>query len=152
MKKKNLRFTVMKTNRLHIVSGILTTLLFIACSKGGVPDENPHVENNSDYTAPVVEIFTPTADQVFTGGSAISVTGKITDEAGLYRGSIRITNDANGAVIKEQQYEIHGVLLYNFSVTHTTAVTMASDYTVTVSFEDHGLNTTSRSVKVKVNP
>lgn len=126
--------------------------LFTACSKGGVPEENPHVVNNSDFTAPVVEIFTPTADQVFTSGNVISVTGKITDEAGLYRGSVRITNDANGALVKEQQYEIHGLLLYNFSVTHTTAVTVASDYTVTVSFEDHGSNTTVKSVRVKVNP
>ena len=34
-------------------------------------------------------------------GNAINVTGRITDELGLYRGNIRITNDGNGGVLKE---------------------------------------------------
>ena len=33
----------------------------------------------------------------------------------LYQGSIRITNDANGELLKQQLYEIHGVLSYNFN-------------------------------------
>ena len=51
-----------------------------------------------------------------------------------------------------QAYEIHGLLLYNFSINHTVSTFAAADYTVTVSFEDHGLNATTKSVKVKVTP
>ena len=142
----------------YFVSLIIVGMMLVACSKGGTDtsgDEgsgNPHVDSPSDTTAPVVIINTPVPDQVYTSGTIINVTGRITDDFGLYRGTVRITNDANGALLKEQQYEIHGLLAYNFNISYTTAVTAVSDYTVRVTFEDHGNNTASRSVKVKVNP
>jgi phosphate-selective porin len=129
----------------------------ISCSKGG----NSAGDNGDGYhgpptpndtTAPVLTINTPTNNQVFTSGNTISITGRITDDFGLFQGSIRITDDATGALLKEQLYVIHYVLSYDFNVPYVTNVTTPSDYTVTVSFEDHGLNTTTQSVKVKVNP
>jgi hypothetical protein len=134
----------------------MASLLLVACSKGSgaAPDDGggTHIINNNDTTAPVVEIFTPVDAQVFTNGAVISMTGKITDIGGLYKGTIRIINDATGAVVKEQLYEIHGFQSYNFNLSHTASVTSVSDYTVTVTFEDHGLNQTSKSVKIKVTP
>ena len=133
---------------------VSTSIALISCSKGGTPDDGsgPHIINNDDSIPPVITIYTPVTDQVFSSGNTINVTGKVTDVGGLYRGSIRITNDANGALLKEQLYEIHGFQLYNFSTSYTTSVTAVSNYTVTVSFEDHGTNVTTASVKVKVNP
>ena len=146
----------MKTRFQHIFYWILLLTVFVACSKGGtITDDSgtgPHEVTPSDTIAPVLEITTPTASQVFTSGNTISVTGRITDDLGLYRGSVRIINDANGALLKEQLYEIHGIKLYDFNVTYTIAVTTLSNYTVIVTFEDHGLNETSKSVKIKVNP
>jgi hypothetical protein len=138
---------------------IVTACIAASCSKGGesgvAADDgsggSPHVYSPGDTTAPVLDIYTPTTNQVFTNGNAITVTGKIADDLGLYQGTIRIINDANGDVLKQQQYEIHGVLSYNFSIAYTTAIIAPSDYTVTVTFNDHGLNTTTKSVKVKVN-
>lgn len=136
---------------------VVVVLLTTACSRGATTSYDdgsdiPHVYNPGDTTAPVLDIYTPTLNQVFTSGNIINVTGRIIDDAGLYRGNIKITNDANGTLLKEQQYEIHGILSYNFNISYTTSVTTASDYTVTITFEDHGLNSTTRSVKVKVNP
>src|SRR5688572_30215264 len=122
-------------------------VLLAACSKS---DNDDHEINNSDVTAPVIEIFTPTENQVFNNSSSINITGRITDNLGLYRGTIRITNDANAAVIKEQSYEIHGLLTYDFNLSHTVSVAAAADYTVTVRFEDHGLNVSTKSVRIKV--
>jgi len=136
----------------------LVILLAAACSKGGVPVDDGstggggYVYNPTDTTAPVLDINTPVINQVFANGNVINVSGHIADDFGLYRGTVRITNDANGSVMKEQQYEIHGILSYNFSVNYTAAVTVASDYTVTVGFEDHGSNSVTKSVKIKVNP
>ncbi len=149
----------MKRGYAFLFAGILL-LLVAACSKGGTPVDDgsigggggDHIYNPSDTTAPVLDIYTPTVNQVFINGAVITVSGRIADDYGLYRGTIRIVNDANGSVMKEQQYEIHGVLSYNFSINYTAAVTVASDYTVTISFEDHGLNAVTRSVKIKVNP
>jgi hypothetical protein len=153
--KKNLRFTGMKHRMFRILLSVFVVVTLAACSKGPTETDDgggPHIINNNDTIAPVVEIYTPADAQVFPNGSVIGMTGKITDDGGLYRGSIRITNDANGNLVKEQLYEIHGFQLYNFNLSYTTSVTTVSDYTVTVTFEDHGQNQTSKSVKVKVNP
>ena len=136
-------------------SAILVFLL--ACSKANDTADDtgtggPHVVTPSDTTAPEIIILTPTLNQVFANGGVINITGKITDDFGLYRGTIRVVNDATGNIIMNQAYEIHGLLLYNFSINHTVSTLAAADYTVKVSFEDHGLNATTKSVKVKVTP
>lgn len=141
-----------------IATFVLTTVVVISCSKGGAPEGNGngngngHINNPSDTVPPVLIINTPAENQVFANGNVIQITGRITDDEGLYRGSVRLTDDATGVVLKEQLYEIHGLRLYNYSVNHTAFVTVASDYTVTVRFEDHGYNAVTKSVKIKVNP
>ncbi len=142
------------------ISSILIWSLVIfavqSCSRGGTMLDDggggPHVVTPTDTIPPQITITTPTPNQVFSNGSMIDITGKITDDYGLYRGTIRLTNDANGVSLVNQPYEIHGFLSYNFNLTYKLAATIISDYTVTVSFEDHGLNSTTRSVRVKVNP
>lgn len=139
---------------LFLITGVV---LALACSKGGSSsDDNgggPHpTPSPIDTIAPGMNINTPTPNQVFTSGNTINITGRITDDLGLYRGSIRIYNDASGAIVKEQLYEIHYALAYDFNISYTTNVTVPSDYTVTVFFEDHGYNNAVKSVKVKVNP
>lgn len=151
MNEKNLRFTRMK--QFGIIVVLIATLAASCSRSGGTGDQpGPHIINNNDSIAPVVEIYTPTTGQVITTGNNISVTGKVTDEGGLYRGSIRITNDANGGLIKEQLYEIHGFQSYTFNLAHPLSVMAPFDYTVTVFFEDHGGNSGSKSVKFKVSP
>lgn len=138
---------------LCFISGVL-----IACSKPGSSTDDgsggggPHVIADDDTTRPVLNVITPLNNQVYPNNSSISVTGTITDNLGLYRGSIRITNDVTGEIVKEQLYEIHGILSYNFSVSAPVTVTTSTDYTISVFYEDHGLNGVSRTLKVKVNP
>ncbi len=147
----------MKINFASIGFRVAFVVLLAACSKGGSSSSDDggggtHIPSPNDTTAPLLDIYTPTANQVFTSGSTITITGRLTDDLGLYRGTIKITNDANGDILKNQAYEIHGLRLYDFSLSYVTSVTTASDYTVTVSFEDHGYNSVTKSVKVKVNP
>jgi phosphate-selective porin len=140
----------------HIIFCAAIGLVLSACSKGGsaATDDGGgvHVITPNDVTAPEISIFTPTANQSFSNGSVINITGRITDDFGLYQGTIRVVNDATGFVLLNQPYEIHGLLLYNFSLNYTVAASSVSDYTITVSFQDHGLNTTTKSVKVKAVP
>lgn len=145
----------MKRVRIYLLLVVLST--GFACSKGGDGGGSDdgggsHVVAPNDVTPPVLDIYTPTADQLFTSGNTISITGRITDDLGLYRGTIRVTNDANGELLKQQAYEIHGILAYNYNLSYTPSVAAASNYTVTVTFEDHGLNNVSKTVKIKVNP
>jgi hypothetical protein len=149
-KKKNLSFTAMKRKILFSFC-IATAIIVAACSKGGQAAEDPHTSDFSDSTTPVVELKSPTDNQLFTSGDIIKVEGKVTDNS-LYRGSIGITDDANAAIVKEQLYVIHGYQSYDFYVEYKTAVTVVTNYTVTVQYEDHGLNAGIKAVKVKVNP
>jgi len=136
------------------VAGWVCLTFIISCSRsrsGGPGDDDNHPVNTSDTTYPVIVIDRPSANQVFKSGDTIKIEGSVTDN-GLYRGNIKITNDLNGLVVNDQTYEIHFFTSYNFSFLHKTSVTVASDYTVSVEFEDHGLNTTTKTLKVKVNP
>jgi hypothetical protein len=132
----------------------LMSLLFTHCSKGGsgAPETDPnHVLDFSDTTFPEIVITTPTDDQEIKSGTAISISGKITDNS-LYQGSINIKEEGTGNKVKEQEYEIHGLSSYNFSLNWTPSVTKVTSYIITVAFEDHGFNETTKSVKVKINP
>ena len=142
----------MKIRNILLVFFVMVVTAIAACSKGGVAAEEEHVQQDfSDTTHPVIDIRNPGDNQVFASGDIIKVQGKVTDNA-LYQGSIRIKDDANEAVAKEQLYEIHFYQSYDFSIEYKATVTKTTNYTVTVQFEDHGTNVTSKSVKVKVNP
>jgi hypothetical protein len=146
------------SKRLRITICVVGLLGMIACSKGGaliVDDGNGgggHINNPADTIAPVLTIHTPAPDQAFANMSTINISGNISDNLGLYRGTIKITDDATGYVLKNQAYEIHGITTYNFNVSYVTSVTTLSNYTVTVWFEDHGYNGVTKTVKVKVYP
>jgi hypothetical protein len=139
-----------------LTSIVLLILFLTACSKksSSLNDDGneTHVYNSSDLIAPVITIGSPTENQVFSTGSTIQVSGQVSDDLGLYRGNIRIINDANGNEWKAQAYEIHGLKTYNYTLTHTAQVSVPTDLTVVVFFEDHGYNGTTKTVKVKVNP
>jgi hypothetical protein len=54
--------------------------------------------------------------------------------------------------VKEQLYEIHFVLNYTFSISYTPSVSNVTNYSVTVFYEDHGLNNVLKTVHIRVNP
>lgn len=137
----------------------LIFFLIISCSKSGsgsLDDSNngndPHIFNSQDLIAPVLAINTPVANQVFSSGNSIQVTGRVTDDYGLYRGTIRIINDATGFDIKQQAFEIHGLKTYDFNLSTVVSVSVPTDLTVVVFFEDHGYNGNTKNVKVRIEP
>jgi hypothetical protein len=151
MLKKN------KPGKCFLKTAIVISAMAIlsSCSKtgsGSGSDDNNHVPVDvNDVTYPVIVIDKPLTDQVFTSGDTIKIQGLVTD-IGLYQGNVKIINDANGLALLDKHYEIHGLASYNFSQAYKTSVTTVSNYTVSVDFEDHGLNVTTKTVKVKVNP
>jgi hypothetical protein len=116
-----------------------------------VTDDVHTTTDPNDYSFPVVEVNTPTDNQSFNSGSVIDVTGKVSDNS-LFQGSIIISNEADGLIVKEQDYEIHYIPVYNFTMSCTISVTAPTNYTATVKFEDHGHNQTVKTVKIKVVP
>src|ERR1043165_6099494 len=154
MNEKKCSFISMNTIKTLTVFCAVMIVVGMSCSKGDGAAADPgdiHVVNSSDTTYPVLEVYTPAENQGFANGDTIKIDGKVTDNS-LYRGTIKITNDASGAVLIEQAYEIHGLGLYSFHLEQKVSVSIITDYTVTVQFEDHGRNISLRSVKIKVNP
>lgn len=129
---------------------IFALLMNSACTKGEF-EADGHISDFSDSTVPVVVIASPTSNQVFKSGDVIQIRGKVTDNS-LYQGKVRVVDDATSTIILEQAYEIHGYQVYNFTVACPTEVTVVSHYTVSVEFEDHGLNEGTQSVGVTVKP
>jgi hypothetical protein len=139
---------------------LLFAAIFCACSKGGSSTDEGgsggggiiHGPVPQDTTAPILTINNPVADQVFTSGTTFNISGSITDDYGLYQGYVRVVNEANGLEQKKQNYEIHGIASYNFSVPFTPAVSGTTIFIVTVFFEDHGSNSVTKTVRIKINP
>jgi len=129
----------------------LLAFLCLSCSRGGTAAEELHAIDTSDTTYPVVEVTTPTNGQSFRSGAIISVTGNVSDNS-LFQGSIAMRNETDGLVVKDQYYEIHFIPSYNFSMSCPVSVTAATDFTITVQFEDHGFNKTTKTLKIKVTP
>jgi hypothetical protein len=75
----------------------------------------------------------------------------VTDNS-LYQGKIKIINDGNGLLVNEKNYNVHNQQSVNYSLQHKTSVSVITDYTITIEFEDHGLNKAVQTVRVKVTP
>src|SRR5687767_826918 len=139
-----------------VLLGFLALITFYSCTRSSSTtpyiEDDQHVFVPNDSLPPQLTIFTPNAYEVFGNGSQVHITGKVTDDYGLYRGTIRVVDDATGLALLHQPYEIHGLFQYNFSLNHIIAVTRPSNYTVIVSFEDHGSNSVTQSVKIMANP
>lgn len=144
---------------LIVYTGFILCLLQ-ACSKsGGNTDDGTLIGNGGgagnnviDTIPPEIIIATPTANQTLRSGIPISITGRITDDIGMYRGSIRVYVDATNQLLVQQLYEAHYLLAYNYSYSYTPGVSTSTVLRIVVSFEDHGGNINSRSVKITVDP
>lgn len=131
-----------------------SVLILQACSKVGGPPEDPniHVHDDNDDVPPIINVIRPSDNQQYQNGDTIFIQGSFTDNKKLYKGYIRITDDANGLVVNEQFIETHVLQAMPFDFYQKTAVTIVSNYTIKILMEDHGANITTNILKVKVNP
>lgn len=125
-----------------------------SCSKvGSATDaDNPNAIDETDNVFPVITVTKPTANQVYKSGDSIIVEGKVTDEKKMYKGKVQIKNDANNFVMAENYYETHFSLFFNYRVAYKAEVTAPTDFSILLEFQDHGTNTSTSTIKVKVNP
>jgi hypothetical protein len=135
------------------IIGFLVLNILLSCTKtGGTAADDPtQVDENYDIY-PLITVNKPTVNQVFASGDSIIVEGKATDNKIVYKGKVQLKNDATGIAVAEQYYESHVLQLINFRIAYKATVTASSDFTVITEFQDHGLNITNNTFKVKVNP
>jgi hypothetical protein len=131
----------------------LASMIMISCTKvGGPAEENLDAIDQNDYVFPVITVSKPTANQVYTSGDSIIVEGKVTDDKIVYKGKVEIKNDANNFVMADGHYESHFLQAINYRVAYKAVVTVPTDFSILIEFQDHGANTSTATLKVKVNP
>ena len=132
---------------------IIISLTVLSCTKVGTAEEEDidAIDQNDDVF-PVITVSKPTANQVYVSGDSIVVQGKTTDNKVVYKGKVLITNDATSAIVAESYYESHFLAAIDFRLAYKATVFVPTDFSILVEFQDHGANTSSATMKVKVNP
>lgn len=138
--------------RVLLIFWVAGSIFFNSCSKVGSAEDDNDTIDHSDNVFPNLTVIRPINNQVYNNGDTIYVEGEVSDEKLMYRGRIRLTDDANGFVLKEEFYETHIMQTISFNFYYKATVASVSDYTIAVEFEDHGLNRVTATYKVKVNP
>src|SRR5688572_7238018 len=106
-----------------LLQGIGVILFITGCSKVGDPvDEDNHVIDHSDNIFPVMVVNKPVNNQVLNNGDTIFVEGMVSDDKTMYRGRIKISNDGNGFVVKEEFFETHILQTINFNIDRKSVV------------------------------
>lgn len=126
--------------------------MLFSCSQPGTGEmehEHEYPIDQNDTTAPVIDIYRPSAGQQFRNGDTLKIEGKAFD-LGLHSGVIRIMDGST--VVKQQSYELHIYQTYNFSLTHVLQLSAPATYTISIEFEDHGRNKTEKKVVVEGKP
>jgi hypothetical protein len=132
---------------------VFSSVIMISCSKvGSAEEETLDAIDQNDDVFPVITVSKPTANQVYTSGDSIIVEGKVTDDKKLYKGKVQIKNDPNNFVMAEGYYETHFLSTIDYRLAYKGVVTVPTDYSIFVEFQDHGANTSTATIKVKVNP
>jgi len=136
-----------------IIIFILASVIIISCRKVGSESEaSLDAIDQNDNVFPVITVAKPTANQVYSSGDSIIVEGKVTDDKKLYKGKVQIINDANSFVLADNYYETYFLQVINFRLAYKTIVTVPTDFNILIEFQDHGANTSTTTIKVKVNP
>ena len=132
---------------------VLATVIISSCTKvGDAAEENLDVIDQNDDVFPVINISKPIANQVYTSGDSIIVEGKVTDDKIVYKGKVQIKNDANNLIMSDGYYESHFLQAISYRLAYKAVVTAPTDFSILVEFRDHGANTSTTIIKVKVNP
>jgi hypothetical protein len=132
---------------------VLASMIIISCTKvGAAEEENLNTIDENDNVFPVITVLKPIVNQVYTSGDSIIVEGKVVDDKKMYKGKVEIKNDANNFVMADGYYETHFLSTINYRLAYKAVVTVSTDFSILVEFQDHGTNTSTTTIKVKVNP
>ena len=132
---------------------ILTSVIMISCSKvGGEAEGSLDAIDLDDNIFPVITVSKPTANQEYISGDSIIVEGKVTDDKIVYKGKVQIKDETNNFVMAEGNYESHFLQVINYRLAYKAVVTVPTDFSILVEFQDHGANMSTTTIKVKVNP
>jgi hypothetical protein len=106
--------------------------------------------HKSSTTGPTLSIAKPLADDQFSNGQPIRMTGEVGDSDGLHTMSITITDDKTKAVLYTESPNVLNLKTYGFDKSWVAKVSDWTDATVTIKAANHGGQETVKTVKIKV--
>ena len=118
-----------------IIYSILTGFTFPglpACTKAygtALVDDPTHFDPGDDIF-PVIVLNKPSDNQVYANGDSIVVNGYATDNKIVYKGNIKVIDDAIGLAVNEQNFESHIYNRIDFNVAYKAVVSKVSTYTI----------------------
>lgn len=120
---------------------IILLLIFVAaCSK------DPATAN--DTTAPVITLNSPSANQVFTPGQPINISGSISDNNYIAEVHIHVSNTNTGALLMDVHlYPAGSTATFNQSLTAVAGV----NYKIQVIAKDKAVNEGRSTVDASCN-
>jgi len=119
---------------------ILLLIFMVACSK------DPATAN--DTTAPVITLNSPSANQVFTPGQPINISGSISDNNYIAEVHIHVSNTNTGALLMDVHlYPAGSTATFNQSLTAVAGV----NYKIQVIAKDKAVNEGRSTVDASCN-
>src|SRR6266480_1072999 len=115
----------MKTKKFLIAFALIG---FIDCSKNGVDNEKP-----------VINLTTPTANQQFTAGQTINITGTVSDNDEIHEVHVIVTNKTTSTEILHFHDHIDAKT-YNI-INQSLVAAAGITYKIHVEADDHTGNT-----------
>ena len=114
----------------------MVLLLFFSCSKDS---------GEKDKVLPLVVIFDPQHNQVFSPGENISIRGGVMDDKDLAEIHLHITNINTGALLLDAHFTPSGP---NYTVTQSITAVAGVNYKIEIIAKDRSANQASAMVKV----
>lgn len=119
---------------------VLLLILAAACSK------DP--QTAGDDQLPVITIQSPVANQVYTAGQPVVISGNITDNQYIAEVHIHVTNTGTGDLLMDVHlYPASGTMSFNQSFT----VAAGNNYRIQVIAKDKAVNEARSTVNVSCN-
>ena len=119
---------------------ILLLIFMVACSK------DPATAN--DTAAPVITLNSPSANQVYTAGQPINISGSITDNNYIAEVHIHVSNTNTGALLMDVHlYPAGSTATFNQSLTAVAGV----NYKIQVIAKDKAVNEGRSTVDASCN-
>ena len=122
----------MKTKKFLIAFALIG---FIACSKNGGDNEKP-----------VINLTTPTANQQFTAGQTINITGTVSDNDEIHEVHVIVTNKTTSTEILHFHDHIDAK---TYNINQSLVAAAGITYKIHVEADDHTGNTAV--VEIEVN-
>lgn len=105
----------------------------------------------ADSSVPTLSNIQPADNAVFTSGQNINIRGTLADND-LHAAYIKITNDADDAVLNAVYMSIHGLSAYNMNENMAITVSVVTNATITIQAEDFSGNKGQKKIPIRINP